>query len=167
MSTLTKRSSLAAAVVAGLMILGAACGGSSSKTDDASATSQASTTSVAPGGATASQCADLETYAAEMSASMNSMATDGTTDLDAITSQLDGFSSKVPDALKADWQIVVESFKNYATSMNGVDMTNLSDPATITKMSDAAKDFDSAKFQTAADDLEAWTTANCAALNSN
>jgi hypothetical protein len=45
--------------------------------------------------------------------------------------------------------------------MKGVDMNNLTDPATQEKLTKAAASMDDAKFQTASDNIEGWVTTNC------
>lgn len=163
MSTRAKRTVLAAVVVSALMFVATACGGSSNTSENGSSSESTAVTTSASGGSgsVTSQCADLEKWADDLSSSMDQLNADDPTDLDSMVSQLETFTSKVPSDIKGDWKVIVDAFKDYAKALDGVDMANMTDPATITGMTEAAKSFESSQFLTASDNLEAWSTKNC------
>jgi hypothetical protein len=92
---------------------------------------------------------------------MSSAASSSSVDLSSMVSSLDSFTSTVPSAIREDWKSLVSGLKGYADAMKGVDMNNLTDPATQEKLTKAAASMDDAKFQTASDNIEAWVTTNC------
>ena len=165
----TKRSAvLAAVLMAGLMLVGTACGGSSNKSDSASSSGSSSESSSATtaksSGGDASSCLDLFNKTEELSTKMDAMMTDSTgssSDLSAMVSALDSFTSSVPSAIRDDWKTIVSGIKSYADAIKGVDMNNLMGPATQDKLMKAAASMEDAKFQKASDNLDAWVAKNC------
>lgn len=168
MRTTKKSAVLAAVLMAGLMLVGTACGGSSNKSDSASSSGSSSESSSATtaksSGGDASSCLDLFNKTEELSTKMDAMMTDSTgssSDLSAMVSALDSFTSSVPSAIRDDWKTIVSGIKSYADAIKGVDMNNLMDPATQDKLMKAAASMEDAKFQKASDNLDAWVAKNC------
>lgn len=162
----TKRAAFAALLLAGLMLVGAACGGTSDKSGDSSNGSESSSATTAkPEGGDSGACTDLfnktEELSANLESSMASASTSSSVDLSSMVSSLDSFTSTVPSAIREDWKSLVSGLKGYADAMRGVDMNNLTDPATQEKLNAAAASMDGAKFQAASDNIEAWVTTNC------
>jgi hypothetical protein len=152
--------------MAGLMLVGAACSSSSDKSGDSSNGSEpSSVTTAKPGGGDSGACVDLfnktEELSANLESSMSTASSSSFADLSAMMSSLDSFTSTVPSAIREDWKSLVSGLKDYADAMKGVDMNNLTDPATQEKLTKAAASMDEVKFQTASDNIEAWVTANC------
>ncbi len=155
----TKRAAFAALLMAGLMLAVTACGGSSS-------TSSTTTTASSGGsGGDASSCADLFNKTQELSASMESSMTttsgSSSVDLSSIVTTLDSFTSSVPSEIRGDWTTIVAGIKTYADAVKGIDMTNVTDPATQQKLMDASAAMDDAKFLQATNNIDAWTAKNC------
>ena len=162
----TKRAAFATLLMAGLMLVGTACSGSSDKSGDSSngsESSSATTAKVVEGDA--SSCADLfnktEELSANLESSMSTASSSSFADLSSMMSSQDSFTSTVPSAIREDWKALVSGLKDYADAMKGVDMNNLTDPATQEKLTKAAASMDDAKFQKASDNIEAWVTTNC------
>ena len=82
-------------------------------------------------------------------------------DMNAMVSSLESFTSSVPSAIRDDWKTIVAGIKSYADALKGVDMNNLMDPATQDKLMKAAASMEDAKFQKASDNLDAWVAKNC------
>ncbi|CAB4690023.1 unannotated protein [freshwater metagenome] len=162
----TKRAAFAALLMAGLMLVGAACSSSSDKSGGSSNGSESSSATTAkPEGGDSGACVDLfnktEELSANLESSVSSPASTSSVDLSSMVSSLDSFTSTVPSAIREDWKSLVSGLKGYADAMKGVDMNNLTDPATQEKLTKAAASMDDAKFQTASDNIEAWVTTNC------
>lgn len=160
---------IAGAVLAGLLVFGAvACGGGSSKSDsakDTTATTAGSSSGGSggsSGGSDASNCADLAKKFDEAAAKMDAVDTgNGTQNLSQVYKNLDALTSSVPSEIRNDWKVLVAQFKAYADAMNGVDMNNLTDPATMEKLNKAMENIDSDKFQKAADNIDAYFNKLC------
>ena len=170
MSTKTKGAALAAVLVTGLMLFGGACGGSSDKSSDSSTKSgESSSATTTKSGGDASSCSDLFNMSEELSTKLDAMSTamsDGTSnnmsaDMTAMAATLDSFTSSVPSEIRGDWKTIVSGFRTYADALQGVDFSNITDPATMEKLSAAAATMDDAKYEEASTNLEAWTTKNC------
>lgn len=167
MRTTKKSAAIAALLMAGLMLVGTACGGSSSKSNESSSSSGSSSETTAKssgGGGDAGSCSDLfnksEELASKMDAAMAN-STGASSDLSSMVSSLEAFTSSVPSAIRDDWKTIVSAFKSYAETTKGIDMNNLTDPATIEKLTKAASSMDDAKFQKASENLDAWVAKNC------
>ena len=175
MHSTKKRAVLAALVVSGLMLVGTACGGSSSKSSDSASSSGSSseTTAKSSGGGSggdSGKCAELlkksEALAAKMEATGSSAADSGdmSAGMSSMIKDLESFTSTVPSDIRGDWKTIVDAFKEYASALEGVNMNNLTDPATMEKLTKAGAALDSAKVQKASDNLDAWTKKNCPSL---
>jgi len=172
-----KRAVLAALVVSGLMLVGTACGGSSSKSSDSasgsgSGSSSASTSKSSGGsGSDSSKCAELlkksEALAAKMEASSSGDSADMSANMNSMVKDLESFTSSVPSEIRGDWKTIVDAFKEYATALEGINMNNLTDPATMEKLTKAGAALDSTKVQKASDNLDAWTKKNCPSMAGN
>ena len=170
MSTKTKGAALASVFVSALMLFGGACGGSSDKGSDTSGNSgDPSSVTTDKSGSNASSCADLFNVSEELSTRLDAMSTaisEGTSnsisaEMIAMAATLDSFTPSVPSDVRGDWKIIVAGFRTYADALQGVDFTNLSDAATMEKLSAAAATMDDAKYAEASANLEAWITKNC------
>lgn len=171
MHTTKKGAVLAAVLMAGLMLVGTACGGSSKKSDSASSSgssseSSSATTAKSSGGSggDASNCLDLFNKSEELSSKMEAAMSNSSgtaSDMNAMVSSLESFTSSVPSAIRDDWKTIVAGIKSYADALKGVDMNNLMDPATQDKLMKAAASMEDAKFQKASDNLDAWVAKNC------
>lgn len=170
MVTKRKSAAFAAFLMAGLMVLGTACGGSSSKSSDssggASGESSATTSkSSGGGGGNSSSCAELFNKTQELSEKMDAIDTgaDGTSTagLNDMVKALESFSSSVPSEIRDDWKTIVAGIKEYVNAMKGIDFNNLTDPATMEKLTKATAAFEDSKYQKASDNLDAWTQKNC------
>lgn len=169
MLTKKKSAAIAAFLVAGLMVIGTACGGSSSKSSDSSggssAESSATTAKSSGGGGDANGCADLFSQTEKLSASMDALDTGSTDDMaanmDAVVKALESFTSDVPSAIRDDWKTIVSGIKEYAKALEGVNFNNMTDPATLEKLTKAGAALEDPKYQKASDNLDAWTQKNC------
>jgi hypothetical protein len=170
-----KRAVLAALVVSGLMLVGTACGGSSSKSSDSASGSGSSSASTSKssggGGSDSSKCSELlkksEALAAKMEASSSGDSADMSANVNSMIKDLESFTSTVPSEIRGDWKTIVDAFKDYASALEGINMNNLTDPATMDKLTKAGAALDSAKVQKASDNLDAWTKKNCPSLAGN
>ncbi len=168
---------IAGVLLAGTLMLGAvACGGSSNKsessTKDTTATTAGGGSSSGSGsgssGGDASNCAALAKKFDEAAAKMDAVDTgDGTANLSQVYKNLDALTSSVPSEIRSDWKVIVEQFKAYADAMSGVDMNNLTDPATMAKMEKAFSNIDSDKFEKAADNVDAYFNKLCPSYANN
>ena len=165
-----KRGGLFAGVVlTGLLLVATACGGgskssSSSDSNGSTATTVSSSSggsSSGGGGSDASNCASLAKKFDEASAKMDSQTAAGMSDFTAIYKNLDALTSSVPSEIRGDWKVIVDQFKVYADAMNGIDMNNLTDPATMQKLTDAMAKLDSSKFETAMNKIDAYFNKLC------
>ena len=170
MSTKTKGAVLVTVFVSGLMLFGGACGGSSDKGSDTSGNSgDPSSVTTAKSGSNASRCADLFTVSEELSTILDAMSpalSEGPSNsipsvLIAMSATLDPLPPRVPSDVRDGWKTIVAGCTAYADALQGVDFTNLSDAATMEKLSAAAATMDDAKYAEASANLEAWITKNC------
>lgn len=171
MSSKKKGAVLASVLVAGLMLMGTACGGSSKSSDSASSSgdsSSATTAKPSSGGGDSSKCVELFNKTEELSAKMDAMDTstsgDMAADMDSAVKTLESFTSQVPSEIRDDWKTIVSGFKSYADALDGVNFNNLTDPATMEKLTKAGAALDDPKMQKAYDNIEAWTNKNCPSL---
>ncbi|GEM_PF-1309141 len=167
MRTTKKSAALAALLMAGLMLVGTACGGSSSKSNESSSSSGSSSEATAKAsgsGGDAGSCSDLFNKSEELASKMDAAMANSngvSSDLSSMVSSLEAFTSSVPSAIRDDWKTIVSAFKSYVDATKGIDMNNLTDPATIEKLTNAASSMDDAKFQKASENLDAWVAKNC------
>lgn len=168
MFTKKKSAAMAAFLIAGLMVVATACGGSSSKSSDSSGNSSAessSATTAKSGGNDSNGCAELFSQSEKLSASMDALDTgstgDMTSNMSAVVKALESFTSDVPSAIRDDWKTIVAGIKDYVSALDGVDFNNMTDPATMEKLTKAGAALEDPKYQQASDNLDAWTQKNC------
>lgn len=162
-----QRAVFAALVLAVLMIAAAACGGSSSTSSESSggASSESSESTAKSSSGDSSKCAELFSKTDQLSSQMDAFDTgagDGTSpDFNGMVKVLESFTSDVPSVIRDDWKIIVTGFKEYASALNGVNFSNLTDPGTMEKLTKAAESMEDPKFLAAYENIERWTNQNC------
>lgn len=167
MYAMKRGGSLAAFLIAGFMILGTACGGSSSKSNDSSGSTSAESSSAttASSGGGAANCAELfnmsEKLATAMSANGMGVTGDVSSSMSASAKALEAFSSQAPSEIRDDWKTLASGFTAYAQALEGINFNNLTDPATMEKLSKATESMDDSKMQKASDNINAWIEKNC------
>ena len=144
-----RQGAVAAIVVAGLMLVGVACGGSSSKTVTDAVTGN-------------NECAKFSEKLDKAMSNTSSSSASGMDDLTTLYKDLDSMTSSVPSAIRGDWKVYVDFFKQYADAMKGVNLDNLmSDPAAMQRMTDAMSKLNDPKYQTAMNNLTAYFSSGC------
>jgi len=169
MSAKRKSASLAALLLAAFMVLGTACGGSSSNGSDSSESSSAesssASTAMSNGGGGATNCLELfkmsEELATAMAGTVMGQTGDVSSSMSGLAEALQSFSSNAPSEIREDWKILASGFTAYAEALEGVNFNNLTDPATMDKLTKASEMIDDSKMQKASDNIEAWANKNC------
>ena len=165
-----QRAVFAALVLAFLMIGAAACGGSSSTSSESSGgasseSSESTAKSSSGSGGDSSKCAELFNRTDQLSAQIDTFDTgsggDMSADLDGMVRVLESFTPDVPSAIRDDWKTIVSGFKEYASALEGVNFSNLTDPGTMEKLTKAGEAMEDPKFLKAYDSIEKWTEENC------
>lgn len=82
-------------------------------------------------------------------------------DMSAVVKALEGFTPSVPSAIRDDWKTIVAGISDYAKAIDGIDMTKMTDPATVEKLTKAGAVLESSKYQAASENIDRWTQKNC------
>jgi len=172
---------VATALVVGLALVAGACG-SSAKKDDASGTGNAvtatveSTTSTSRSTATtagsssndvsglgsAGDCLQAAgAYATLAAAMLQGLGGTPSSDVSQLQGELNDLKSQIPSAIQDDFNTFAQGVQAYGQAMQGVDMSNLLDPATQSKLEAAGKALDTPEMKTAQDNIDAYFKAHC------
>jgi hypothetical protein len=160
---------LAGLVIAGLMVLGTACSSSSKNS------STTTTVSIA------AQCANLKSLATSMtekgtsaqnagsalSAGDTAALTTAQHDFSSLVSDLQSAAASAPAAIQTDVQMLADSFSAFATALNQVNASNISDPTVQAQLNAAATSLsnNSTAIQQAASNIADWASQNCSSTN--
>jgi outer membrane murein-binding lipoprotein Lpp len=78
--------------------------------------------------------------------------------------QFDEFKSGLPSELVDDFETVAAALDEFYGALVGVDTNDYVNPATQEKLEEASKALESAEFESASDNIQAWFEENCEGL---
>lgn len=172
-----RRAAGTAAVSVVLMVGAVACAGSDGEPSAGSTTLQATTATTSPlgdlgdldGAARGLSGGDLDCYDLQLAlvalTTLPGAASAGTEQaaVDQMQEDLRVLRGQVPADVVADFDTYAEGVQAYAEALKGVDVTDLSDPATQQQVSDAAEALESPSMTAAEDNIEKYFAATCPA----
>ncbi len=82
-------------------------------------------------------------------------------ELDQLQADLDTLRAQVPAAIAADFETYAAGVQAYGEALKGIDLTNLSDPATLQKVETASQKLESPEMNAAADAIEQYFADTC------
>jgi outer membrane murein-binding lipoprotein Lpp len=82
-------------------------------------------------------------------------------ELDQLQADLDTLRAQVPAAIATDFETYAAGVQAYGEALKGIDLTNLSDPATLQKIEAASQKLESPEMNAAADALEQYFADTC------
>jgi hypothetical protein len=175
------RTTLAAVLVAGLVLGATACGGGGSSdetsTGDALKSSAESTTTTEKSSGTQSTSdmgtgLDSRGNAGDCLEAAGAYATIGLSiltymggatpaQLAELQAQVDEIKGQIPASIQDDFQVFADGIAEYASAMQGVDMSNILDPSVQDELTKASEALDSPEMTEAQANIEAYFDANC------
>jgi hypothetical protein len=170
-----------AVLVAALALVGAGCGGGDDEgagdTDTAVVTDTATTdtttdetttedtetdtdTDVDAGGFASEDCADLISASAALSQAFGAA---GTSDLGDSANAFDQLADRVPDDIKADFQVLADAYREYADAIQDIGLQEGDTPSAeqIAQLTQALSSIDTQAVSEASTNISTWATANC------
>jgi outer membrane murein-binding lipoprotein Lpp len=84
-------------------------------------------------------------------------------DLDQLRRDVETLKAQVPAAIASDFETYAAGVQAYGEALKGIDLTNLSDPATMQKIDVASQELESSEMTAAADSLEQYFATTCPA----
>jgi hypothetical protein len=84
-------------------------------------------------------------------------------EVDRLQADLDTLRAQVPAAIAADFDTYAAGVQAYGEALKGVDLTDMSDPATLRKVQAASQKLESPEMNAAADALERYFADTCPA----
>jgi len=176
------RGILAALLVATAVFLAAGCGGSSNDAADTTTAADTAvtetTTATETTASTDTTASDTDTSVAGLSEGCQKVAAmsvefgkalsaagagGADADLEATAKAYEAFADQVPEEIRGSFRTLAAAFAQYATALQGVDLSSgeVPDAATIAKLAEAAKALDNESLSAANTEISAWATENC------
>jgi hypothetical protein len=167
------------AVVAAVMIGAAGCSGNDSSSGGGTTTTVAATTATTnpalgdlsdlDGAAKGLSGGALDCYKVQLAfvalQAIPLAALQGTSqsDADQLQKDLATLRAQVPAAIAADFDTYAAGVQAYGEALKGIDLANMSDPATLQKVQAASQKLESSEMNAAADALEQYFADTCPA----
>jgi hypothetical protein len=87
----------------------------------------------------------------------------GTQDLEEAADLFDELASKVPDEIKADFQVIAENFSKIAEAVQELDLSPGETPSTadLAKLQELTASLSSPEVAAAGERIQAWVAENC------
>ena len=82
-------------------------------------------------------------------------------EVDQLEGDLDTLRAQVPPAIASDFETYAAGVQAYGEALKGIDLTNLSDPATLQKIEAASQKLESPEMNAAADAFEQYFADTC------
>ena len=164
-------------LIAVLALVAAGCGGDSKSeatadtettvvtettaSEDTTATTDSSATSTDETsiGSLSGECAEFAGISTKIAESLSGQ----NANLESASKAFAEIADKVPDEIKADYQVIAENFAKIAEALKGVDLQSgeTPGPEALAKLQELAASMDSAEVQQASQHIEAWVQKNC------
>jgi ABC-type phosphate transport system substrate-binding protein len=161
-------------LIATLALLAAGCGGddsneASSDTDTAvieetttAEVTTGETTETTAGGATTAlgECAELATLGTKLAQAV----TGSNANVEEASKLLDELATKVPEEIRADFQVIAENFSKIAEKLKGLDLSSAGGTPSaddLAKLQELTASLSSPEVTKAGQRIQAWAEKNC------
>jgi hypothetical protein len=164
MTTSNRRLGFIGLALAGFLVLGAACGSSSKSSSSTTTVASASSGSSGSSGTSLSgSCLDLEKMVEQMATEIGAAFTSSNAqgDFATLESAMQNATANVPSQVKSDWQTIVTAYTKFVNAIKGINLADLTNPATAAQVQAAASEMNSPAVQQASDNINAWAKQNC------
>jgi hypothetical protein len=82
-------------------------------------------------------------------------------DFATLESAMQNATANVPSQVKSDWQTIVTAYTKFVNAIKGINLADLTNPATAAQVQAAASEMNSPAVQQASDNINAWAKQNC------
>jgi hypothetical protein len=158
MTTSNRRLGFIGLALAGFLVLGAACGSSSKSSSSTTTVASASSGSSGSSGTSLSgSCLDLEKMVEQMATEIGAAFTSSNAqgDFATLESAMQNATANVPS------QTIVTAYTKFVNAIKGINLADLTNPATAAQVQAAASEMNSPAVQQASDNINAWAKQNC------
>jgi hypothetical protein len=159
-------------LTAGLLVLAVGCGGSSSKSsttttesissDNQQALNDAANALNSLSGGTAGTCVTSAlAWAALVLEPLGVLSGSSQADIAKMQSDAAALRAQIPESIRNDFDVYVKAIQNFSDALQGVDLSNILDPAVQAKLQKASAAMDTAEVKKASDNIGAYFSKNC------